>query len=107
MYGSPPCCITSSNNGGVRVAEARSPSIQLCRLILIPQAHRYVSHSRYDWALKRDENLVVALVGRANGTSMIRFAKLKCREVCQLAPMAVATLALLVATGNFAEAGSS
>ena len=36
---------------------------------------------------------------------MIRFAKLKCREVCQLAPMAV--LALLVATGNFAEAGSS
>jgi hypothetical protein len=32
---------------------------------------------------------------------------LKCREVCQLAPMAVATLALLVATGNFAEAGSS
>ena len=38
---------------------------------------------------------------------MIRFAKLKCREVCQLAPMAVATLALLIATGNFAGAGSS
>ena len=38
---------------------------------------------------------------------MIRFAKLKRKEVCQLAPMAVATLALLVATGNFAEAGSS
>ena len=38
---------------------------------------------------------------------MIRFAKLKCKEVCQLASMAVATLALLVATGNFAEAGSS
>jgi hypothetical protein len=36
---------------------------------------------------------------------MIRFAKLKCREVCQLAPMAV--LALLAATANFAEAGSS
>ena len=38
---------------------------------------------------------------------MIRFAKLKCKEVCQLASTAVATLALLVATGNFAEAGSS
>src|SRR6201987_3130320 len=36
---------------------------------------------------------------------MIRFAKLKCREVCQLAPMAV--LALLAPTGDFAEAGSS
>ena len=38
---------------------------------------------------------------------MIRFAKLTCKEVCQLASTAVATLALLVATGNFAEAGSS
>ena len=48
-------------------------------------------------------------VDRTNGLSMIRFAKakLKRKEVCQLAPMAVATLALLVATGNFAEAGSS
>jgi hypothetical protein len=45
--------------------------------------------------------------GRTNGTSMIRFAKSKCKEVCQLASTAVATLALLVATGNFAEAGSS
>ena len=38
---------------------------------------------------------------------MIRFAKLKCKEVCHFASTAVATLALLVATGNFAEAGSS
>jgi L,D-transpeptidase catalytic domain len=38
---------------------------------------------------------------------MIRFARLKCKEVCQLAPTAVATLALLVATGNFVEAGSN
>jgi L,D-transpeptidase catalytic domain len=58
-------------------------------------------------ALKADDDLPVASVDRTNGLSMIRFAKLKCKEVCQLAPMAVATLALLVATGNFAEAGSS
>jgi len=38
---------------------------------------------------------------------MMRFSKLKCEEVRQLASTAVATLALLVATGNFAEAGSS
>ena len=38
---------------------------------------------------------------------MIRLAKLKCKKVCQLAPTAAATLALLVATGHFAEAGSS
>jgi L,D-transpeptidase catalytic domain len=38
---------------------------------------------------------------------MIRFAKLTCKEVCQLASTAVATLALLAATGGFAEAGSS
>ena len=59
--------------------------------------------------LKADDDLPVASVDRTNGLSMIRFAKakLKCKEVCQLAPMAVATLALLVATGNFAEAGSS
>jgi hypothetical protein len=38
---------------------------------------------------------------------MIRFAKFKCKEVSQLVPMAVATLALLVATSNFAAAGSS
>jgi L,D-transpeptidase catalytic domain len=35
------------------------------------------------------------------------FAKLKCKEVGQLALKAVATLVLLVATGNFTEAGSS
>jgi hypothetical protein len=38
---------------------------------------------------------------------LIRFAKLKRKEVRQLAVTAVATLTLLVATGNFAEAGSS
>ena len=38
---------------------------------------------------------------------MIRVAKLKCKEVCHLASTAVATLALLVVTGNFAEADSS
>src|ERR1700747_2133588 len=73
----PECTPYAFNNGGVRVAEARSPSIQLRRLILIPQApggpEKWSEHKR----------------------------------VCQLAPMAVATLALLVATGNFAEAGSS
>ena len=37
---------------------------------------------------------------------MIRFAKLKCKEVFHLASTAVAILALLIATGNFAEAGS-
>jgi hypothetical protein len=37
---------------------------------------------------------------------MIRFAKLKCKEVFYLASTAVAILALLIATGNFAEAGS-
>jgi hypothetical protein len=36
-----------------------------------------------------------------------RVAKLKCKEVGQLAYTAVATLALLVATGTFAEAGNS
>jgi L,D-transpeptidase catalytic domain len=50
---------------------------------------------------------IVASVGRTNETSMIRFAKLTCKEARQLAFTAVATLALLVATGNFAEAGSS
>jgi hypothetical protein len=64
-------------------------------------------HSGYGWALKPDKDLVVASVGRTNGTGMMRFAKLKCKEVCQLASTAVATLALMVATGNFAEAGSS
>ena len=38
---------------------------------------------------------------------MMRFSKLKCEEVRQLASTAVATLALLAATSNFAEAGSS
>ena len=38
---------------------------------------------------------------------MIRLAKLNYEEVRQLASAAVATLALLAATGNFAEAGSS
>ena len=38
---------------------------------------------------------------------MITFAKLKRKEVRQRASAAVATLGLLVATGNFAEAGSS
>ena len=38
---------------------------------------------------------------------MIRVAKLKCKDVRQLASTAAATLALLVATVNFAEAGSS
>ena len=38
---------------------------------------------------------------------MMRFSKLKCEEVRQLVSVAVATLALLAATGNFAEAGSS
>ena len=37
---------------------------------------------------------------------MISFAKLTCKEVRQLASTAVATLALLLATGSFAEAGS-
>jgi hypothetical protein len=37
----------------------------------------------------------------------VRVAKLKCKEVGQLAYTAVATLALLVATGTFAEAGNS
>ena len=37
---------------------------------------------------------------------MLRFTKLECEEVCQLVSVAVATLALLVAT-DFAEAGSS
>ena len=37
---------------------------------------------------------------------MMRFTKLKCEEFCQLVSVAVATLALLVAT-EFAEAGSS
>jgi hypothetical protein len=50
---------------------------------------------------------IVASVGRTNGTCMIRFAKLTCKKVRQLASTAVATLALLVATGSFAEAGSS
>jgi hypothetical protein len=50
---------------------------------------------------------IVASVGRTNETSMIRFAELTCKEARQLAFTAVATLALLVATGNFAEAGSS
>jgi hypothetical protein len=38
---------------------------------------------------------------------MIRVAKLKCKEVGQLVSTFVATLALSVATGNFAEAGTS
>jgi hypothetical protein len=38
---------------------------------------------------------------------MMRFSKFACEEVYQLISMAVATLALLVATGNFAEAGGS
>jgi lipoprotein-anchoring transpeptidase ErfK/SrfK len=38
---------------------------------------------------------------------MIRVAMLKCKQVGRLASTAVATLALLVVTGNFAEAGSS
>ncbi len=38
---------------------------------------------------------------------MIGFARLRCQAVCQVAPVAVATLALLVATGNLAEAASS
>ena len=75
----------------------------LCDLILIP--HQYVS-LRYRWQLKPDDDLVVASIDRTNGTSMNRFAKLKCKEVCQLALMAVATLALLVVTGNFAEAAA-
>jgi L,D-transpeptidase catalytic domain len=37
---------------------------------------------------------------------MIRVAMLKCKRVGRLASTAVATLALLVVTGNFAEAGS-
>jgi hypothetical protein len=56
--------------------------------------------------MKPNEELLVASVGRKNGTSMTRFAKLTCKEVRQLASTAVATLALLVATGSFAEAGS-
>jgi L,D-transpeptidase catalytic domain len=54
-----------------------------------------------------NDDLLVASVGGTNGTSMIRFAKLRCKKVRQLASTAIATLALLVATGNFAEAGSS
>jgi hypothetical protein len=54
-----------------------------------------------------NDDLRVASVSRTNETSMIRFAKLRCKEVRQLASMAVATLALLFATGSFAEAGSS
>jgi hypothetical protein len=38
---------------------------------------------------------------------MMKFSKLKCKEVRQLVSVAAATLALLAATGNFAEAGSS
>jgi len=53
--------------------------------------------------MKPDEELLVASVGRKNGTSMISFAKLTCKEVRQLASTAVATLALLLATGSFAE----
>jgi hypothetical protein len=52
-----------------------------------------------------DDDLVVASAGRR--TSMMRFSKFACEEVYQLISMAVATLALLVATGNFAEAGGS
>ena len=54
-----------------------------------------------------NDDLLVASLGRTNGTSMIRFAKLRCKEGRQLASTAVATLALLVAMGNFGEAGSS
>ena len=38
---------------------------------------------------------------------MIGIARLSCKAVCQVASTAVATLALLVATVNYAEAGSS
>ena len=38
---------------------------------------------------------------------MIGFARLRCKAVCQVAPTAIATLALLVATGNLGEAGSN
>ena len=63
--------------------------------------------TRYGWTLKPDDDLLVALVAGQIGTSMIRVAKLKCKEVGHLASTAVATLALLVVTGNFAEADSS
>ena len=87
----------------VRFAEARWPSRHRYRRILIP--HQYVS-TRYGWTLKPDDDLLVALVAGQIGTSMIRVAKLKCEEVGHLASTAVATLALLVVTGNFAEAAA-
>jgi L,D-transpeptidase catalytic domain len=42
-----------------------------------------------------------------NRTRMIGFARLRCKAICQVAPTAVATLSLLIATGNFAEAAGS
>ena len=76
--------------------------MHLYRRILIP--HQYVS-TRYGWALKPDDDLLVASVGQR--TTMMRFSKLECEAVCQLVSVTVATLALLVATGNFAQARSS
>jgi L,D-transpeptidase catalytic domain len=50
---------------------------------------------------------IVLSIGRTNGKSMIRFGNLKREKVYQPALAIVAILALLVAMGNFAEAGSS
>jgi hypothetical protein len=38
---------------------------------------------------------------------MIGFARLRCKAICQVTTTAVATLSLLIATGNFAEAAGS
>jgi hypothetical protein len=73
-------------------------------LIVISQVPSERVHSNAV-GIKQD-GLVVASVSRKNGTSMMSFAELGGNKGFQFARTAIAMSALLVVTGNFAEAGS-